>query len=159
MGKSEIGAFLPHLAVEEKAAASTQNQALSALLFLYRAVLEMFLDFSIEAVRAKRPRRLPTVLTKEEAFGALSCMSGQNQLIALLLYGSGLRLMECLRLRVQDIDFAQHQIMVRDGKGRSDEYLDQAIRTLLDLIRVYPFDENVVVMPNIRGKIFLLHHD
>ena len=119
----------------------------------------MFLNFSIETVRAKRPGRSPAVLTKEEAFGALSCMSGKNQLTALLLYGSGLRLMECLRLRVQDIDFAQHQIMIRDGKGRSDEYLFQAIRALLDLIRVYPFDEKVVVMPTIRRKILLLHND
>lgn len=120
MGTSEIEAFLTRLAVEQNVAASTQNQALSALLFLYREVLQLDLDRSIDAVRAKRPKRLPTVLTKEETRKVLECLSGTHQLMAKLLYGSGLRLMECMRLRVKDIDFAQRQIIIRDGKGMKD---------------------------------------
>lgn len=100
MGVPEIEAFLTHLAVNQNVAASTQNQALSALLFLYREVLEMELG-SVDAVRAKKPKRLPTVLTKEEARAVIAALSGTNQLIARLLYGSGLRLIECLRLRVK----------------------------------------------------------
>ena len=96
-----------------------QNQALSALLFLYRHVLDIELG-AILPVRAKKPKRLPTVMTKEEAMTVITALSGTNQLIAKLLYGSGLRLIECLRLRVKDIDFAQHQIIVRDGKGMKD---------------------------------------
>ena len=120
MGSAEIAAFLTHLAVEKNVAASTQNQALSALLFLYRHVLEKELVGSIDAVRAKKPKRLPTVLTKEEAFRVIGFLSGTHQLMAKLLYGSGLRLMECVRLRVKDVDFAQRQIIVRDGKGHKD---------------------------------------
>jgi integron integrase len=119
MGSPEITAFLTHLAVEQNVAASTQNQALCALLFLYREVLGMD-PGSVDAVRAKKPKRLPTVMTREEVMAVLTALSGTNQLIAKLLYGSGLRLMECLRLRVKDIDFAQHQIIVRDGKGMKD---------------------------------------
>jgi len=120
MGAPEIEAFLTHLAVEKHVAASTQNQALSALLFLYGEVLGKDLDFPIDSIRAKRPKRLPTVLTKEETLRVIGCMSGTYQLTAKLLYGSGLRLMECLRLRVKDVDFAQRQIIVRDGKGMKD---------------------------------------
>ncbi len=120
MGRAEIEAFLTHLAVNKNVAASTQNQALSALLFLYREVLRKDLDFPIDSIRAKRPKRLPTVMTKEEAFKVIGCLSGTHQLVAKLLYGSGLRLMECLRLRVKDVDFAQHLIVVRDGKGMKD---------------------------------------
>jgi len=115
----EIAAFLTHLAVDRNVAASTRNQALSALLFLYREVLEMD-PGPVDAVRAKRPKRLPTVLTKEEVRAVIAAMSGTNRLIARLLYGSGLRLIECLRLRVKDIDFAYRQITVRDGKGEVD---------------------------------------
>ncbi len=120
MGAPEIGAFLTHLAVNEKVAASTQNQAFSALLFLYRQLLQIELPESIEAVRALRPRRLPTVLTPEETHRLLEQMTGTPQLMAQLLYGSGLRLMECVRLRVKDIDFARREIIVRDPKGRTD---------------------------------------
>jgi integron integrase len=120
MGSQEIEAFLTHLAVDQKVAASTQNQALNALLFLYRHVLRQDLDLPIEAVRAKRPKRLPTVMTREEVQRVLAALSGTHQLISKVLYGSGLRLVECLRLRVKDVDFAQHQIIVRDGKGMVD---------------------------------------
>jgi integrase len=122
MGSSEIEAFLTHLAVNERVSASTQNQAFNALLFLYREVLkiQIQLDDSINAVRAKRPKRLPVVLTKEEVHRVIDAMSGTHQLMAKLLYGTGLRLMECLRLRVKDIDFEQNQIVVRDAKGMKD---------------------------------------
>jgi len=120
MGSQEIEDFLTHLAVNENVAASTQNQAFNALLFLYREVLKIQLDDSIDAVRAKKPKRLPVVLTKEEVRQVIDAMSGVHQLMAKLLYGSGLRLMECLRLRVKDIDFEQNQIFVRDGKGMKD---------------------------------------
>jgi integron integrase len=116
MGKAEIEAFLTHLAVEGRVAASTQNQALSALLFLYREVLDLDMA-DIDAIRAKRPQYVPTVLTKHEAIAVIQQCDGIYQLVVKLLYGSGLRLIEGLRLRVKDIDFAQHQILVRDGKG------------------------------------------
>ena len=109
MGAAEIEAFLTYLAVDRNVAASTQNQALSALLFLYRQVLKQDLVGSIDSVRAKRPKRLPTVLTKEETLRVIGFLSGTHQLMAKLLYGSGLRLMECVRLRVKDVDFAQRQ--------------------------------------------------
>jgi integron integrase len=119
MGAPQVQAFLTHLAAEENVAASTQNQALSALLFLYQEVLHQDLG-PIDAMRAKKPKRLPSVLTKEEMHRVLDHLSGTHLLMAKLLYGSGLRLMECLRLRVKDLDFAQHQIFVRDGKGEKD---------------------------------------
>jgi len=120
MEATEIEEFLTHLAVDKKVAASTQNQALSAILFFYQEVLHKDLERPLEAVRAKQPKRLPTVLTKEEVQRVLAAMSGNYQLIARLLYGSGLRLVECLRLRVKDVDFGQHQIIVRDGKVGKD---------------------------------------
>ncbi len=120
MGSAEIEAFLTHLAVERQVAASTQNQALNALVFLYRQVLRKDLDGPIQPVRAKRPKRLPTVLTKQEALTVIDHLSGTYQLMTMIFYGSGLRLMECLRLRVKDVDFAQRQIVVRDGKGMKD---------------------------------------
>lgn len=120
MGPAEVEAFLTHLAVERRVAASTQNQALSAILFLYREVLGIELDFPPRSVRAKRPQRLPTVLSHEEVLRVIAGLSGTHQLMAKLLYGSGLRLMECVRLRVKDLDFDQHVILVRDGKGAKD---------------------------------------
>jgi integron integrase len=120
MGPAEIEAFLTHLAVHDQVAASTQNQALSALLFLYRDVLHQELDFPIDAVRAQSPKRLPTILTKAEALRVIHCLPAPYHLPVKLLYGSGLRLMECVRLRVKDIDFAQHQLIVRQGKGGKD---------------------------------------
>ncbi|MCH8292256.1 integron integrase [Candidatus Poribacteria bacterium] len=120
MGAREIEEFLTHLAVNENVAASTQNQAFSALLFLYREVLKIQLDDLIDAVRAKKPQRLPTVLTKEEVHRILNAVDGPYQLMVRLLYGCGLRLLECVRLRIKDIDFGYNQILVRDGKGRKD---------------------------------------
>jgi len=120
MGATEIEEFLTHLAVKRHVAASTQNQALSALLFLYQEVLRKDLERPLDAVRAKKPKRLPTVMTEEEVMAVITALSGVNQLIAKLLYGSGLRLIESLRLRVKDVDFAQRQIIVRDGKGMKD---------------------------------------
>jgi integrase len=117
MGAPEIEAFLTYLAVEQHIAASTQNQAFCALIFLYRYVLGQEIDLSIDAVRAKRSRYLPTVLTQDEAIAVIGELSGVYQLVVKLLYGSGLRLSEALRLRIKDVDFAQRQIIVRDSKG------------------------------------------
>ncbi|WNZ23707.1 integron integrase [Leptolyngbya sp. NK1-12] len=116
MGSAEIEAFLTHLAVQEQVAASTQNQALNALLFLYREVLKLEVA-QVNAIRAKPSRYLPTVLTKEEALSVIQNIDGIPQLVVKLLYGCGLRLTEGLRVRVKDIDFSQQQIIVRDGKG------------------------------------------
>jgi integron integrase len=120
MGKQEIEAFLTHLAVNRKVAASTQNQAFNALLFLYREVLHMVFPETIQAIRAKRSIRLPTVLSASEALSIVDAMEGVQRLMAMLLFGSGLRLKECLRLRVKDLDFEMNQIVVRDGKGAKD---------------------------------------
>lgn len=120
MGAAEVERFLTHLAVEGRVAASTQNQALSALLFLYRTVLKVDLPWLGEMTRAKRPGRLPVVLTVEEVRRVLARIDGQQGLMADLLYGAGLRLLECVRLRVKDLDFEMRQITVRDGKGEKD---------------------------------------
>jgi len=120
MGKTEIEAFLTHLAVEGNVAPSTQNQALHALLFLYRDVLEQPIVGNVEALRAREHRRLPTVLTVEETQRVLGQLDGVYHLIGLLLYGSGLRVQECLSLRVKDIDCTRKEIMVRSGKGDKD---------------------------------------
>jgi site-specific recombinase XerD len=113
MGVPEIEAFLSHLAVEGNVAASTQKQALSALLFLYQQVLQQDLDSRVDAIRAKRPQYLPTVLTPEEVRAIFTHLSGTHSLIVGILYGSGLRQAECLGLRIKDIDFPQSQILVR----------------------------------------------
>ena len=120
MGPKEMEAFLTHLAVEGNVSASTQNQALSALLFLYREVLEMEVPWLDKVVRAKRPQRLPVVLTKREVRAVLERMSGVYGLMGALLYGTGMRLMECVRLRVKDVDFERGEILIRDGKGAKD---------------------------------------
>lgn len=121
MNIPEIEAFLTHLAVDRYVAASTQNQALAALIFLYREVLKIDLDpHAINAVRAKKPVRLPSVLTKDEALHVISAMSGEKQLMAQLLFGSGLRILDCMRLRVKDIDFQQRRLIIRSGKGDHD---------------------------------------
>ncbi|MBN1876666.1 MAG: integron integrase, partial [Anaerolineae bacterium] len=121
MGTPEIRAFLAHLATADNVAASTQNQALAALLFLYREVLHQDLDLlDLDAIRARKPQRLPTVLTKSEVQQILAHLTGAYLLMARLLYGSGLRLMECLHLRVKDVDFEMLQLTVRDGKGGQD---------------------------------------
>ena len=120
MGAAEVTAFLTALAVRERVAASTQNQALNALLFLYREILGVELPWLDDLVRAKRPQHLPTVLTRDEVRAVLERVDGVPRLIALLLYGSGLRLLECCRLRVKDLDFATNPITIRGGKGGKD---------------------------------------
>jgi integron integrase len=142
MGEVEIQAFLTHLATERKVAASTQNQALSAILFLYRHVLKKELNLPANNLRAQRPERLPTVLTKAEALAVIENMQGTPKLMAQLLLGSGLRLMECVRLRIKDLDFANHQIIVRDGKGEKDratplpESVTDALREHIKKVKV-----------------------
>lgn len=120
MGGREVERFLTTLAVAGKVAASTQNQALSAILFLYREVLGQELPWMENVTRAKRPARLPTVLSVDQVRALLSVMEGRSALMASLIYGSGMRLMECLRLRVKDVDFARKEITVREGKGNKD---------------------------------------
>ena len=120
MGAPEVEAFLSMLAVRDNVAANTQNQALSSLLFLYREVLRIELPWMESVTRAKRPKKLPVVLSPDEARRLLSLMDGQPQLMASLLYGAGMRLMECVRLRVKDVDFARGEILVRNGKGGKD---------------------------------------
>jgi len=120
MGGTEVEAFLTHLAVGEKVASSTQSQALAALLFLYREVIGHELPWMQNVVRARKPRRLPVVLSREQVRALLSFLDGQYKLIALLLYGSGLRLTEALRLRIKDLDFDGGKLTVRSGKGGKD---------------------------------------
>jgi integron integrase len=120
MGAPEVEAFLSNLATERNVAASTQMQALSALLFLYKEVLGIDLPWLSNLTRARKPRHLPVVLTVDEVKALLARLQGRNSLMAELLYGAGLRLMECVRLRVKDVDFAMGQITVRDGKGFKD---------------------------------------
>jgi integron integrase len=120
MGVEEIEAFITHLAVERHLAASSQNQALSAVKFLYVHVLHKEIDLSSSLIQAEKSKTLPVILTHPEAMAIIGKMTGTTRLMAKILYGSGLRLMECLRLRIKDIDFGSHQIIVRDGKGEDD---------------------------------------
>ena len=121
MGMDEINQFITHLVVERKASASTQNQAISAIIFLYRNVLHIQLDEStLNFVRPKRGKRVPTVLSRDEARLIINAMSGPYKLMTQIMYGGGLRIMECLRLRIKDIDFDNHRIIVFDGKGSND---------------------------------------
>ena len=120
LGEAEVSRYLTHLAVNHKVTASTQNQALSALLFLYRNVLKRELGQFQDIEKAKRPQRLPMVFTREEVRAVLAQLEGTEWLMASLLYGAGLRLMECLRLRAKDLDFSYRQVVVRDGKGQKD---------------------------------------
>ena len=117
MGEDEIAAFLSHLAIHGRVAASTQNQAFSALLFLYQQVLDRKLNYLAGVERVKRPPKVPVVLTRKEAQAVIAHLNGDYRLMTELLYGSGLRLLECLRLRIKDIDFGYEHITVRDGKG------------------------------------------
>jgi len=137
MGAREVEAFLSHLAVEGRVSASTQSQALSALLFLYREVLESNLPWLDNVVRAKPSQHMPVVLTVAEVRAVLARLEGVKWLMASLLYGSGMRLMECLRLRVKDIDFERHEIVVRDGKGMKDRV------TMLPASVVGPLQEHL----------------
>ena len=145
MGAEEVKTFLSHLATEMNVAASTQNQAFSALLFLYQEVLKERLPWIDDIVRAKRPAKVPVVFTQEEARAVLSKMNGTPRLMAHLLYGSGLRVMECVRLRVKDVDLGYLHITLRDGKGGRDhrtmvpvflvEALRKQVATVADLHR------------------------
>jgi integron integrase len=137
MGAVEVSAFLTHLAVERTVSASTQNQALNAIVFLYRHVVKADIGDIENIVRAKRPVRVPEVLSKEETRRVLDAMTGTPQLMARLLYGTGLRLMECLRLRVKDIDFDRNEITVRGGKGGKDR------RTMLPASLKQPLEDHV----------------
>lgn len=140
MGKPEIEAFLTHLAVDRHVAAATQNQALNAILFLYRQVLFIDLPWMDEVVRAKRPERIPEVLSAAEVARLLAQLEGTYKLMASLLYGSGLRLMEAVRLRVKDVDFDYRQVVVRDGKGAKDRVtplpasIEAALKAQIDTV-------------------------
>jgi integrase len=133
LGEAEVSAFLTHLAVDRKVSASTQNQALSSLLFLYRKVLKAELGWLDGLVHARRPARLPVVLSRSEVAAILECLHGTPGLMASLLYGSGLRVLECARLRVKDVDLDRREILVRDGKGRKDRVtlLPESLQTPL----------------------------
>lgn len=120
MGGQEVHQFLSHLAVEGQVSASTQSQALRAILLLYQQVLHQDIGWLHDVVRAKHPQRLPGVLTQDEVAKVLHQLSGIPWIMGSLLYGAGLRLLACLRLRVKDLDFAYNQIVVRDGKGQKD---------------------------------------
>lgn len=141
MGAPEVEAFLTDLAVRRKVSASTQNQALAALLFLYREVLQIDLPWLKDVVRAKRPQRLPVVLSVEEVRRVLAGLEGDLWLVCSLLYGTGMRLLEGLRLRVKDVDFARGEILIRDGKGMKDRVtmlprsLQQPLRQHLAVVR------------------------
>jgi integron integrase len=137
LGADEVEGFLSTLATVGEVAAGTQNQALSAILFLYREVLRIDLPWLKNVVRAKRPRRLPVVLGQDEVARLLAAMDGRTWLLASLLYGTGMRLMECLRLRVKDVDFARNEIVVRDGKGGKDR------RTMLPRRLVEPLQREI----------------
>lgn len=137
MGAPEVEAFLTHLAVDGHVAAATQNQALSALLFLYKEVLAIDLPWLNDVTRAKRPQRMPVVLTRDEVHAVLDRMVGVYALMARLLYGTGMRLMECVRLRVKDVDFARREILIRDGKGGKDRV------TMLPLSLIVPLQSHL----------------
>ena len=137
MGAEEVEKFLTYLAVEGRVAASTQNQAKSALLFLYREVLKIELSWLDDIEKAKAPKRLPVVLTRAEVQSLLSRLQGTHWLISNLLYGTGMRIMECLRLRVKDIEFSRKEILIRDGKGFKDRV------TMLPLALVNPLREHL----------------
>ena len=130
LGGSDVERFLTDLAARDDVASGTQNQALAALLFLYREVLGLKLPWMQDVVRAKRPRRLPVVLSRSEVDRLLGALDGQSRLMAALLYGTGMRVMECTRLRIKDIDFERNEIVVREGKGDKDRRvpLPQALR-------------------------------
>ena len=141
MAEQEIAQFLSSLASESHVSASTQNQALNAVLFLYREVLHKEIGYVNGVVRAKRPHRLPVVLTRQEVRSIFGCLDGSDWIMAMLLYGAGLRLMECLRLRVKDIDFTSNEIVVRAGKGDKDRHtmlpaaVKEPLAKHLDLIK------------------------
>ncbi|MFN8382836.1 MAG: integron integrase [Anaerolineales bacterium] len=147
MGVPEINQFITHLVVDRKASASTQNQAISSILFLYRYTLKMELDeASLNFIRPKKGKRVPNVLSVQEARAILANMTGPYKLMAQIMYGSGLRLMECLRLRVKDIDFENHRIIVYDGKGGDDRV------TMLPDSIIAPMREHLALSKAIHQK-------
>ena len=147
MGRTEIEAFLTDLAVNGKISASTQNQAFNALLFLYKQVLNINVFDGVDAIRAKKPQRLPTVLSVEETMAIIDAITGTYQLMVKILYGCGLRGIECARLRVKDIDFKLNQIVVRDGKGHKDR------------ITVFPDDIKATLREHLKYVKNLHKHD
>ena len=147
LGEPEVTRFLSQLAVEGRVSASTQNQALAVILFLYRDVLGQGLDWLDDIVRAKHTVRLPVVLTREQVQAVLNNMRGVVWIQASLLYGAGLRLMECARLRVKDIDFDQRRITVREGKGGKDR------------VTVLPDKVAAALGPHLEGVRLLHQHD
>jgi len=157
MGVVEVEAFLSHLAVDRKVAAATQSQALAALLFLYKHVLVVELPWLDNIVRAKKPIRLPVVLTFSEVRAVLAQLDGVYRLIASLLYGAGLRLMESLRLRVKDVDFEYGQITIRDGKGGKDRVtvLPQEIVPALQAHLVATRERHIIAMRDGYGGVEL----
>jgi integron integrase len=146
MAAAEVEAFLTHLAVVRNVSASTQNIALNAVLFLYKQVLLIELPWLDGVVRAKKPVRLPVVLSRDEVNRLLDHLEGTFQLMARLMYGTGMRLMECVRLRVKDIDFGRHEILVRDGKGGKDRV------TVLPRVLITPLQNHL-------ARVALLHAD
>lgn len=159
MGVAEIEEFLTHLAVRRKVAQSTQNQALNAIIFLYREILGIELKEPINAIRAKKPLRLPVVLTKAEVSKLINTLSGTQKIIGMLLYGAGLRLMECIRLRVKDIDFKRNQIVVRQVKGDKDRItllpqgVKEDLQLHLDRVQLLHNDD----LARGYGKVFMPH--
>lgn len=159
MGAAEVEAFLSHLAVERQVSASTQNQAKSAILYLYKQVLGMELPWLDEVVQAKNPRRLPVVLTPSEVRELLLHTEGTAGLVAHLLYGTGMRLMEALRLRVKDVEFARREVVVREGKGNKDrvtvlpENLIAPLRAQMEKARVLHEQDVAAGL----GRVYLPH--
>jgi integron integrase len=159
MGAEEVNAFLTHLAVEKDVAASTQGQALSALLFLYKHVLGDALPWLEDVVLARKPRKLPVVMTRDEVRRVLARLEGTPKLVTALLYGAGLRLLEALRLRVKDLDFPARILTVRDGKGSKDR------RTMLPAILIEPMQNHLAAVRRVhevdlidgRGEVWLPH--
>ncbi len=147
LGETHISEFLTHLAVQRKVASSTQNQALCALVFLYRDVLKRDIGEFENLIRAKKPKRLPVVFTRDEVKQLLLQLTGKTWLMGQLIYGSGLRIMECVRLRVKDVDFGYGQVVVRDGKGKIDRVtvlpeiiVDELQRHLLKVQKIHQMD-------------------
>lgn len=163
MGVKQVESFLTHLAVERKVAAATQNQALSAILFLYKEVLGEEIPWVQDVTRARQPKRLPVVFSRSEAQAVIAQMDGQVALMVRLLYGAGLRVTEAVRLRVKDVDFDYRQIVVRDGKGRKDrvtllpDSLDEALQSQIERVLTLHTSDlesgyGEVYMPNALGN-------
>ncbi|MCC8628999.1 integron integrase [Xanthomonas vesicatoria] len=159
MGQAEVEAFLTRLATDRQVSAGTQNQALAALLFLYREVLRIELPWMENLVRAKRPRRIPVVLSREEVARLLAALEGPCWLMASLLYGSGMRLLECLRLRIKDVDDARGEIVVRDGNGGKDRRvpLPRSLKEVLQRQRERALLLHAADLAAGTGRVFLPH--